>query len=129
MVDRTRVLPVGFLGLESIECVLSEALEGLPKFILPLLSLLNSALRAPPLPEDFKELRSGLFGGLVLSSRDPIVNASLILVPGETPLVLLPSVALSVLPPSLASIVAACWGARLEVREGVLVVVGSVLLF
>lgn len=129
MVGRSRVLSFGLLGLVSIDCVLSEAFEDLPNFILPLLSLLNSAPRAPPLPRDFKELRSGLFGGLLLFFFDPIANTSLTLAPGETPLLLLPSAVLSVLPPSLVSIVAACWGARLEAREGVLVVVGNVLLF
>lgn len=126
IVGSSLVLEVGLLGLESMDCVLSEAFVDLPKLILPLLSLLNSAPRAPP---DFTELRSGLFGGLLLSFFAPVLKTSLILAPGETPLLLLPSAVLRVLPPSLVSIVAACWGARFDDKEGVLVVSGSVLLF
>lgn len=117
---------VGLLGLESIDCMLSEAFEDLPKFTLPLLSLLNNAPRVLP---DFVELRSGLFGGLLLSFFDPMVNTSLILAPGETPRLLLPSAVPRVLPPSLVSIVAAYWGARVELKEGVLVEIGNVKLF
>lgn len=61
--------------------------------------------------------------------REPTVKTSFILAPGETPRLLLPSDVLSDLPPSLESIVAACWGARFEDRDVALVVVGRVYDF
>lgn len=128
IVGISRMLVVGLFGLESNDWTLSDAFEGLPRLTLPHLSFLNSAPRAFP-SVDFADARSGLFGGLMSFLLDPIVKTSLILAPGETPRLLLPSTALRDLPPSLVSIVAACWGARSEAEDCVLSVGGKVLDF
>lgn len=107
MVGRSRTLAEGLCRFEATDSLLSEALEDLPRLILFLLSLLNKAWRAFPLPEDITDARSGLFGGLESFFLDPTVNTSFILAPGETPRLLLPSLVLRVLPPSLVSIVGA----------------------
>lgn len=129
IVGISRTLAEGLCKLEATDSLLSEALEDLPKLMLFLLSLLNKAWRAFPLPEDISDGRSGLFGGLESFFLDPTVNTSFILVPGETPRVLLPSLVLRVLPPSLESIVAAWFGARFVVEDVVLPVTGSVADF
>lgn len=125
IVGMSRMLVVGLLGLVSNDWTLSEVFEGLPRLALPHLSFLNKAPRAFP-SVDSTNPRSGLFGGLTSFFWGPMVKTSLILAPGETPRLLLPSAALRDLPPSLLSIVAACWGARSEVRDCVLAVAGKV---
>lgn len=125
IVGMSRMLVVGLLGLVSNDWTLSEVFEGLPRLALPHLSFLNKAPRAFP-SVDSTNPRSGLFGGLTSFFWGPMVKTSLILALGETPRLLLPSAALRDLPPSLLSIVAACWGARSEVRDCVLAVAGKV---
>lgn len=119
---RSGTLEVGLLVLAFAICVLSRALF-LPALILPLFSLLKNVPNPFPFPmlSVATDALSGLFGGLAFFFLDPIEKTSLILAPGETPLLLLrSSAALRDFPPSLRSIVAACWGARF--RDGVLLV-------
>jgi len=105
---RSDILVVGFLVLMSGNWELSDALV-LPKWTLPLFSLLKRPPRPFPLLSEATDARSGLFGGLEFFFLGPIEKTSLILAPGEMPLFLLPSAAaLRDLPPSLGSIVAAC---------------------
>ena len=74
-----------FEGSVLSDCKLSDAVEPFPKFILLRFMYPDRPLPLSPLPSMLIFDLLGLFGGLLPFLRDPTVNTSLILAPGETP--------------------------------------------
>lgn len=131
----SRLLMLGVFVSDFAGCIVdgvSDILEPLLELTLFLFSPVpNKAPNEFPVPDGFVDARSGLLGGLSFL-RDPDVNTSLILVPGDIPRLFLEaavSAGLSNVSLCRESNVVACCGARFVPGGRLLLATGNVVDF